>query len=167
MIAECLKVHDVERILSADAGNDADLPGVFAATHRPVAGVRKQSDAASEKLSDAAEDALRAIAADVSHENPIVIPVLGEAGTGKSHLVRWVWTQFVRLDRKEFVVVYVLRARMSMAGVVARLLAAARDDDDPVVSEAAKQLIAAAKDMFEDRCCTSSRASFGTSLRFS
>ena len=162
MIPDCWEVSDADRVLRADAGNDADLPGVFAATHRPVAAVKEQAGAPAAKLDDAAADALQVLAADGSDTNPLIVPVLGEPGTGKSHLVRWVWTQFGRLADPRFSVVYVPRARMSMAGVIERLLAAAQDDPDPKVAKAAQELIASARDIFEEHDADCIAANFAT-----
>src|SRR5688572_23451208 len=118
MIAPCWDRANALRVLATDAGNDADLPGVFAATHRPVAGIVRTADRAPEMVEDASIVARDAIMGRVDHSEPIIMPVLGEPGTGKSHLVRWVWTWVQEVGDPRLCIVYIPRSRMNLGGVV-------------------------------------------------
>jgi Cdc6-like AAA superfamily ATPase len=151
-VIECKwSFEDVSTVLDPDAGNHADLAGLFAATHRPVPGERSVAEAPATPLDDASLDAYAALASNSADSWPIIIPVLGEPGTGKSHLVRWVWNQFRRVRNDSFAVVYIPRIRMNIAGVMERLLDAALKDPDESVRQAAEELLTAARVTYQDR----------------
>jgi hypothetical protein len=142
---------DVATVLDPDAGNHADLAGLFAATHRPVPGERSVAEATRTPVEDASLDALNAIRERSDTDWPVIIPVLGEPGTGKSHLVRWVWNEFRRAPDESFAIVYIPRIRMNIAGVLERLLDAALKDPDPTVRVAAEDLLRSARAAYQDR----------------
>lgn len=48
---------DAPIVLDPDAGNHADLAGLFAATHRPVSGERSVAESEATLLADASVDA--------------------------------------------------------------------------------------------------------------
>jgi hypothetical protein len=154
MMPRCWHAAEALRVLATDAGNDADKPGTFAATHRPVTAVVRKSDDNPITVDDACPHALRRLTEPLPHPDPVIMPVLGEPGTGKSHLVRWAWTVMDSQADPSFCIVYIPRARMNVAGVVGRLLAAARQDPDAEVRAAAEQLITAAHDVFGGRTST-------------
>ena len=136
----CWREADLSDVLFADAGAHGQLKGVFAATHRPIPAIREAAGV-STPIHDAAVDALQYVTADVPGTDPVVIPVLGDPGTGKSHLVRWVWTRLEHPQPGRFVVLYVPRVRTSFAGVVELLLKKALEDDDAEVRGMAQSLI--------------------------
>lgn len=136
----CWQERDLSDVLFADAGAHGHLQGVFAATHRPIPAVREIAGV-SEPVPDAAVDALKRITADVPGNDPVVIPVLGDPGTGKSHLIRWVWTRLERRPEDNLVVIYVPRVRTSFAGVVELLLKKALVDEDAEVRALAASLV--------------------------
>ena len=57
-----------------------------------------------------------------------LLPVIGESGTGKSHLVRWVWEKLKAEKPQGFRVIYLAKTQTSLRGVVKELLA---EVDDP------------------------------------
>src|SRR3954454_2114888 len=143
--------EDVATVLDPDAGNHADLTGLFAATHRPVPGDKSVAAAPPTSIDDASVDAYTTLSGRPDNDWPIIIPVLGEPGTGKSHLVRWVWNQFRRVPDESFAMVYIPRIRMNIAGVLERLLDAALKDQDASVRSAAEDLLTAARATYQDR----------------
>jgi hypothetical protein len=142
----CWKERDLSDVLSSDAGAHGHLRGVFAATHRAIPGVREAAGV-STPVADAAVDALQFLTADVEGSDPVVIPVLGDPGTGKSHLIRWVWTRLERAAPANLVVIYLPRVRTNFAGVVELLLQKAIEDDDPDVRAMAESLINYSSDL--------------------
>jgi hypothetical protein len=142
---------DVATVLDPDAGNHANLPGLFASTHRPVPGQRSVAEGANEPIPDAGADAYGAIRQLRDDDWPVVIPVLGEPGTGKSHLVRWVWNELKRTPDESFAMVYIPRIRTNIAGVLERLLDAALKDPDEAVRAAAEDLLKSARATYQDR----------------
>lgn len=136
----CWEERDLAEVFFADAGAQGNRPGVFAATHRPIPAVREVAGTTT-AIADAAVDALQHITKDVPGSDPVVIPVLGDPGTGKSHLVRWTWTRLDRRASDDLVVIYVPRVRTSFAGVVESLLKRALEDTDPDVRELATSLL--------------------------
>src|SRR3954453_4468500 len=136
----CWQEGDLSDVLFADAGAHGHLKGVFAATHRPIPAVREAAGV-TVPIPDAAIDALQYITADVPGTDPVVIPILGDPGTGKSHLIRWVWTTLERTAPRNLLVIYVPRVRTNFAGVIELLLNKATKDADPEVSAMAESLI--------------------------
>lgn len=136
----CWQERDLSEVFFADAGAHGHRPGVFAATHRPIPAVREAAGVTT-AIADAAVDALQHITADAPGTDPVVIPVLGDPGTGKSHLIRWVWTRLERRASDDLVVIYVPRVRTSFAGVVELLLNRALEDNDPEVRTLAQSLV--------------------------
>jgi hypothetical protein len=102
---------------------EADAPpiAVFLATHvgvpifRNVVGLRGQRTQVTE--ADVLNDLL-ALPVDMP-----ILPILGGAGTGKSHLVRWLFAQLRPSESRQ--VVWIPKYRTSLRGVIERILAQA------------------------------------------
>ncbi|NYF57175.1 protein DpdH [Micromonospora purpureochromogenes] len=95
-------------------------PSVFLATHRPLAVVRQAwgSAAPGEQVDE------RAVLDDFINRPPtggvVLMPIMGESGTGKSHLVRWVGQQLHDSPTRR--VIYLRKTETNLSSVIRTLL---------------------------------------------
>lgn len=112
--------------ISTDAVSPA--PEVFFATHVPLRIRRRHPDVTN--AGDAERIDEEEVRRDFLTRKPVngvlLMPVIGESGTGKSHLVRWVHERTESNDRRA--VVYVPKAKTSLRALIHILLE--RDDVD-------------------------------------
>ncbi len=98
-------------------------PAVFFATHAPLR-IRRSAGAGRPSESASVVDEATVLR-DFLQRRPangvLLMPVIGESGTGKSHLVRWVHAKIPATDRRH--VIYLPKTRTSLKAVVRALLA--------------------------------------------
>ncbi|MFG1757039.1 protein DpdH [Micromonospora echinofusca] len=93
---------------------------VFLATHRPLAVVRQAWGSAvpGEQVDE------QAVLADFINRPPtggvVLMPIMGESGTGKSHLVRWVGQQLHDTPTRR--VIYLRKTETNLSSVIRTLL---------------------------------------------
>ena len=105
-------------------------PAVFLATHTPLrirkAQIRGRSLALMEGTSDE-----NAVLSDFLGRKPdtgtLLMPVVGDTGTGKSHLVRWIRNNIPPSDK--YCVIYLEKSRTSLKAVVNTLMGGIADAD--------------------------------------
>src|SRR4051812_18309074 len=114
-----------KKTVTATIATEAVSPSksVFLATHAPldihrtsVAGGRP---GVTRVVTEA--DVLEDFLTRPTNNGVLIMPVLGESGAGKSHLVRWIAAQATSTSRRQ--VIYLPKDNTSLAGVIERLLA--------------------------------------------
>lgn len=120
----CWDPETVHETIIDDAPRDP--PAVFAAVHRPMRILRKTVRTRHEESgtpvseADVLEDLLREDGQDR------MIPITGDSGTGKSHLVRWL-SEHIEDDPRRHVV-YIEKRGTSLRKVIEKILAGLDDD---------------------------------------
>ncbi|WP_410820448.1 protein DpdH [Micromonospora sp. 050-3] len=115
----CWSRTDVADTINTEAVH-AD-PAVFLATHRPLAVVRQAwgSSEPGEKVDE------HTVLDDFTNRPPtggiVLMPIMGESGTGKSHLVRWVQQQLHDTSKRR--VIYLRKTETSLSSLIRTLLA--------------------------------------------
>src|SRR5580700_4353143 len=118
----CWDKSDSYTIVNPDA--DALADSIFRATHTdfPL------------KLSTGRAGGVRTVtpneflAAVLEPKDHVLVPVVGEAGTGKSHLIRWVDLQ-LRNDRALREVIYVHKAQTNLRDIIQSLVKRLPEDE--------------------------------------
>ncbi len=99
-------------------------PAVFVATHTPLRIRRAQIRGRSLVLMDGTTDE-NVVLSDFLHRRSdtgtLLMPVVGDTGTGKSHLVRWVRNNIPPTDNH--CIIYLEKSRTSLKAVIETLLA--------------------------------------------
>jgi hypothetical protein len=115
----CWEEREVAKTLVDDANRDA--PAVFSAVHRPSRVLRKdiRRGRRDPGVAVSEHDVLEALLGGELGEDRIV-PVVGESGTGKSHLIRWLDANIER--SKDLHVVYIEKRGTSLRQVIHRIL---------------------------------------------
>ncbi|MFI5509103.1 protein DpdH [Mycobacterium sp. NPDC051804] len=138
----CWEASSVLDVIPVEA--ETPLDGVFAATHSKLAIVRRSNlnrpggDVVQE------EDLLAAV--ENQPADLPIIPILGNSGTGKSHLVRWLRLQLRELShsRPHRRVIFVPKHKMSLRAILDLILdeatGAAADEYRQRVREATEKL---------------------------
>lgn len=130
---------DFARYRCWTAEGAADLPteavvastGYFLATHAPLK-IRRgtPADVRGEQGKTVSEETVwtdfltRPTAGGV-----LLMPVIGESGTGKSHLVRWIWEKSKEAAGEKRQVIYLPKNQTSLKAVVKALLAEVRNSE--------------------------------------
>ena len=115
----CWEEREVGRTIVDDANRDA--PAVFSAVHRPSKIVRRHvRRRASEKGTAVDEHKVLEALVFEDPEDDRIIPIIGESGTGKSHLVRWLYANIPRSEERH--VVYIEKRETGLRQVVHRIL---------------------------------------------
>jgi hypothetical protein len=126
-------------------GLDADDPhadAVFRAIHQSLP-VREESGGGRTSVSE--DDVLRAFTRPITSNEPLLLFVTGEKGTGKSHLVRWIKSRLG--TRPSWHVVYIEKRNTSLRRVTERILA---DIDTPRARDIREQLDQASSEITSD-----------------
>lgn len=105
-------------------------PSVFFATHAPLRiyrslANRRRSDTRGTPVDE--EEVRRDFLSRPTTGGILLMPVIGQSGSGKSHLVRWVKEKTPTTDRRQ--VIYLPKARTSLKAVVKTLLAEVEDSE--------------------------------------
>ena len=100
----------------------ASLPGwLFSGVHHPLPAHRKRLGADGPGDPVAEDDTRAAFEGEVNSEGYLLIPVVGRAGTGKTHLVKWVYNQ-VKDEHDNWRSLYLPKNGTSLRGVISRLI---------------------------------------------
>jgi len=101
--------------------DDPHADAVFHAIHQPLP-VRRIRDVKSERTSGATEnDVLKLFTQDLASTNePLLLFVTGQKGTGKSHMVRWLRSRIN--SRPDWHVVYIEKRNTSLKRVIEQIL---------------------------------------------
>ena len=112
----CWTAANVDETVVVNAVNPS--PAVFLATHRPSQMWRRDFSATEGGALIDEEQLLQ----DFLETNPglFFLPVIGESGTGKSHLVRWLYLRLPRVDSRK--VVYIPKFGTNLRSVIDLIL---------------------------------------------
>lgn len=100
----CWSPSDVADVMDTEALRVSD--GVFAATHHPAQLVRRGLSESEASTAYSQEAFLDEFLDPVRHERDYrFVPVLGDSGTGKSHLIRWLKTQIKETPTRRVILV--------------------------------------------------------------
>jgi hypothetical protein len=91
---------------------------MFLATHQPVRALRTEVGRDGEAHLANERDVLQVL--EGKRSDPLIIPIIGASGSGKSHLVRWLHFHLRTSSKRH--VIYVPRERTSLADVVELIL---------------------------------------------
>ncbi|WP_432571574.1 protein DpdH [Kineococcus sp. SYSU DK005] len=95
-------------------------PDVFLATHRPLRILRSPWEAPETATAVDENDVLTDFTNRAPVGGVVLMPILGESGTGKSHLVRWIREHLPETPRRR--VIYLPKTDTNLSNVVHRLL---------------------------------------------
>lgn len=131
----CWEVSTAIATLSTEAVSPST--SVFLATHAPLRISRRdpqlRTDVAGTAVTE--EEVLQDFLYRPLGNGVLLMPVIGQSGTGKSHLVRWVYERTGRRPVDNRVVIHVPKASTSLRALVRILL-----DHEDIVSEKLTQL---------------------------
>jgi hypothetical protein len=96
----CWRSEQVQRVMNVEATQPPDH--VFLATHHPVAMKREELIKGGSEIRYSEEEFLRDFLAT---EDFAFVPVLGESGTGKSHLIRWLAANIESTDTRKVLLI--------------------------------------------------------------
>ncbi len=115
----CWNVDAVSKTTVIDA---ATLPGwLFSGVHHPLpAHCRRLGTKGPGKLATES-DTQAAFEGRVNEDGYLLIPVVGSAGTGKTHLVKWIHSQ-VKDEHDDWRSLYLPKNRTNLRGVISRLI---------------------------------------------
>jgi len=116
----CWSPVDAATTISTEAVSPS--PSIFFATHAPLRIRRRHPEAKADDVGTAVteEDVRRDFLGRPTANGVLLMPVTGESGTGKSHLVRWVHELTPSTDQR--VVIYLPKTSTSLRAVVRTLL---------------------------------------------
>ncbi|TDC70564.1 ATP-binding protein [Actinomadura sp. GC306] len=121
----------IPEIASATVNTEAinPSPAVFLATHAPLrirqAAVRGR-ELIREDIEVSEEDVLKDFLTRKADTGTLLMPIVGDSGSGKSHLVRWVRENIS--DTNKYQVIYLEKSRTSLKAVIEELLSGVQDD---------------------------------------
>lgn len=115
----CWNRDAVNKTTAIDA---ASLPGwLFSGVHHSLPAHRRRLDADGPGNPTTEDYTRNAFEGEVNPEGYLLIPVIGSAGTGKTHLVKWVYNQ-VKDEHDNWRSVYLPKNGTSLRGVISRLI---------------------------------------------
>jgi hypothetical protein len=124
----CWKAETVTATIPTEAATPSDE--VLLATHSPLS-IRREGARAGTGANQVTErDVLDEFLGSPPNAGVVIAPVLGESGTGKSHLVRWVHATMPKAEKRR--IIYLPKTRTSLRDVVEELL---KDQEGPVFDE--------------------------------
>ncbi|MGI5216890.1 protein DpdH [Nocardia sp. CA-290969] len=124
----CWKAETVTATIPTEAATPSDE--VLLATHSPLS-IRREGARAGTGTNNVTErDVLNEFLGSPPNAGVVIAPVLGESGSGKSHLVRWVHATMPKTEKRR--IVYLPKTRTSLRDVVEFLL---KDQEGPVFDE--------------------------------
>ncbi|WBB72598.1 protein DpdH [Micromonospora sp. WMMD1128] len=131
----CWKASTAIATLSTEAVSPST--SVFLATHVPLRISRRDPQLRADVggIAVTEEDVLDDFLNRPLGNGVLLMPVIGQSGTGKSHLVRWVYERTRRRSADNLVVIHVPKASTSLRALVRILL-----DREDIVSEKLTQL---------------------------
>lgn len=119
-------------VVTATIPTEAATPSksVLLATHSPLSITRRGGKARDATKFVSEEEVLDEFLTSPPNNGVLVAPVLGESGTGKSHLVRWVDANIAQQPGRH--VIYLQKTETSLKDVIEKLLL---DQDDPEIED--------------------------------
>ena len=106
-----------EGVIKSTPRDAASLsPGHFRAVHHPLGPKKRRLEARSGGALVDESEIIRVLQGPLREDGYLLIPVVGGSGTGKSHLVRWVYEH--TLDREDWTVRYLAKNRTSIRQVI-------------------------------------------------
>ncbi|MEU1427339.1 protein DpdH [Nocardia sp. NPDC005746] len=125
----CWTAETVAATISTEAATPSDE--VLLATHSPLS-IRREGSRAGTRVDSVTErEVLDEFLGSTPNAGVVIAPVLGESGTGKSHLVRWVYATMPKEEEKRHII-YLPKTQTSLRDVVEKLL---NDQEGPVFDE--------------------------------
>jgi hypothetical protein len=109
-VAECIRTE-------AEVLDEA----VLLAVHEPSSLIKRSAVDASE-VAATEDDLLKELMRDASDGSAVLVPITGDSGVGKSHLVRWLYAQLKRHERRDELVVVLIPKTASLRHVVELIL---------------------------------------------
>lgn len=135
--------EDVFACVKTDA--EASSEAVSLAVHQTMRFERRVVGGGVGSLPDCDEhELLQAFLAENLSDGRVIVPIVGNSGTGKSHVVRWLDAQLRRADGHERRVVIRIPKGTSLKGVLSILLT---DLEGPVYDRYRKELIRAQEEL--------------------
>jgi hypothetical protein len=119
----CWKLDMIRQVMNVEATQTANH--LFLATHHPIAMYRQDSIKA---LSQKEYDELQFIQDFLAEKDFAFVPVLGETGTGKSHLIRWLQANIKSTDKRK--VLLIPRIGTNLKDIIEKILNVAEFDVD-------------------------------------
>ncbi|MEA5506975.1 protein DpdH [Halotia wernerae UHCC 0503] len=111
----CWKLDMIGQVMNIDATQTANH--LFLATHHPIAMYRQDSIKA---LSQSEYDEAQFLKDFLAEKDFAFVPVLGQAGTGKSHLIRWLEANIKSTDRRK--VLLIPRIGTNLKDIIEKIL---------------------------------------------
>jgi hypothetical protein len=100
----------------------ASLPGwLFSGVHHSLPAYRRRLGHGDQGNPVTEDDTRNAFEGEVHPEGYLLIPVVGSAGTGKTHLVKWVYSQ-VKDEHDNWRSLYLPKNGTSLRGVISKLI---------------------------------------------
>ena len=143
----CWDPADVDDIVTYEAGDQHG--NLFLATHHPPHIFRRDIGATTQGDTIAAEQLLEELTDVPDSKGLLVMPIIGEPGTGKSRLVKWLRGRLPDADHRH--IIYVGRDGTTLRNVVAAIL---KDLDGDEFDALRNDLQRAADDLDERRART-------------
>ena len=135
--------EDVFACVKTDA--EASSEAVSLAVHQTMRFERRVVGGELGSLSDCDEhELLQAFLAENLPDGRVIVPVVGNSGTGKSHVVRWLDTQLRSVNGHERRVVIRIPKGTSLKGVLSILLS---DLEGPIYDRYRKELVRAQEEL--------------------
>jgi hypothetical protein len=146
LIPPCWSRAEIQVATQIDVGGlefgDPVSDAIFKAVHQsvPLARLGKANTADLEQVSE--QDVLRDLCQPLSSNEPHLRFITGKAGSGKSHLVRWLRTSIP--DNASWQVIYIEKRNTSLRRVIEQILAGT---DTPAATELRSSLARAASQL--------------------
>jgi hypothetical protein len=119
----CWKLDMIRQVMNVEATQTANH--LFLATHHPIAMYRQDSIKA---LSQKEYDEAQFLKDFLGEKDFAFVPVLGETGTGKSHLIRWLQANIKSTDRRK--VLLIPRIGTNLKDIIEKILNIAEFEAD-------------------------------------
>ena len=126
----CWTADHAAEAIAIDATESSDA--VFLATHHP-AHILQRPPQQAEGGKRCTEEQVRELLL-TEPADPLIIPVVGQSGSGKSHLVRWLKASFTGADERLHVV-HIPKYETSLKRVIERVIAGFNNSDFNEVRE--------------------------------
>lgn len=136
----CWDAADAQSVIQIEA--EASREAIFEAVHVPLEILKVHRTKLTPTGNPVAENDVLGHVLARSDTN--VVPVLGESGAGKSHLVRWLRNRFHRDEPEGFRPVFVPKHRTSLYGVTDLIL---REFEDEASLDGFRDLLRSARDL--------------------
>lgn len=119
----CWNQDMVRQVMNVEATQTSNH--LFLATHHPISMYRRDSIKSSSQNEYDEAQFLRDFLAE---KDFAFVPVLGETGTGKSHLIRWLWANIESTDKRK--VLLIPRIGTNLKDIIEKILDIAEFDED-------------------------------------